>query len=73
MVVFCEELLLLLVCPLSKVPLVYDKANQRLINERDRLYYPIVDGIPILLPQEAKALDEGSLVPCLPILNLPGK
>lgn len=50
------KLLEILVCPLTKVPLVYDAAKQELISERAGLAYPIRDGIPIMLADEARKL-----------------
>ena len=52
------KLLELLVCPLTKETLVYDRANQELISRGARLAYPIRDGIPIMLPDEARALED---------------
>ncbi len=52
------KLLEMLVCPLTKGPLVYDRARQELISEKARLAYPIRDGIPIMLVDEARALDD---------------
>jgi uncharacterized protein YbaR (Trm112 family) len=51
------KLLEILVCPLSKGPLRYDKEAQELISEQARLAYPIRDGIPIMLVDEARSLD----------------
>ncbi len=51
------RLLEILVCPLTKGPLVYDRGKQELISERARLAYPIRDGIPIMLVDEARKLD----------------
>ena len=51
-----SELLKLLVCPATGNPLVYDQKVQLLINEKDGLSYPIVDGIPLLLASEAKKI-----------------
>lgn len=53
-----RRLLEILVCPLSKGPLVYDAARQELISKRAGLAYPIRDGIPIMLAEEARPLDE---------------
>ena len=53
------KLLEILVCPLTKGPLRYDAAAQELISERAGLAYPIRDGIPIMLPDEARAIGEG--------------
>ena len=52
------KLLEILVCPLTKGPLRYDRERQELISERARLAYPVRDGIPIMLVDEARALDE---------------
>jgi uncharacterized protein YbaR (Trm112 family) len=51
------KLLEILVCPLTKGPLVYDRARQELVSKKAGLAYPIRDGIPIMLPDEARALD----------------
>jgi uncharacterized protein YbaR (Trm112 family) len=60
-----KKLLDILVCPLCKGPLVYDKAAQELICRGDRLAYPIRDGIPVMLEEEARELaaDEEVLRP----------
>ncbi len=50
------RLLEVLVCPRTKGPLVYDRANNELISHAAGLAYPIRDGIPIMLPEEARAL-----------------
>lgn len=52
------KLLEILVCPLTKGPLTYDRAAQELISQRARLAYPIRDGIPIMLIDEARSLDD---------------
>ena len=52
------KLLEILVCPLTKGPLVYDRARQELVSKKAGLAYPIRDGIPIMLTDEARALDE---------------
>ena len=52
------KLLELLVCPLTKAPLEYDAEAQELISRQAGLAYPIRDGIPIMLPDEARALEE---------------
>lgn len=46
----------ILVCPVCKGPLVYDKARQELICKADRLAYPIRDDIPVMLESEARRL-----------------
>ena len=51
------KLLEILVCPLTKGPLRYDTQAQELISEQAGLAYPIRDGIPIMLVDEARALD----------------
>ena len=51
------KLLEILVCPLTKGPLEYNAAQQELISRKARLAYPIRDGIPIMLPEEARPLD----------------
>jgi uncharacterized protein len=50
-------LLEILVCPLTKCPLEYDAEKQELISRAAKLAYPIRDGIPIMLPEEARHLD----------------
>ena len=51
------KLLEILVCPVTKEPRVYDAAAQELISEKAKLAYPIRDGIPIMLPDEARPID----------------
>ena len=51
------KLLEILVCPVTKGPLVYDRDKQELISKSARLAYPIRDGIPIMLVDEARKLD----------------
>lgn len=46
----------ILVCPLCKGPLVFNKVNQELVCKGDRLAYPIKDGIPMMLEAEAREL-----------------
>lgn len=53
---FDKTLLQILVCPASKGPLVYDAEKQELVSERAGLAYPIRDGIPIMLIDEARKL-----------------
>ena len=52
------KLLEILVCPLTKEPLRYDAERQELISDRAKLAFPIRDGIPIMLPDEARPLEE---------------
>jgi uncharacterized protein YbaR (Trm112 family) len=51
------RLLEILVCPLTKGRLDYDREKQELVSPSARLAYPIRDGIPIMLPEEARPLD----------------
>ena len=52
------KLLEILVCPLTKGPLRYDAEREELVSEQAGLAYPIRDGIPIMLIDEARRLDE---------------
>jgi hypothetical protein len=52
------KLLELLVCPLTKTSLDYDAERQELISRQAKLAFPIRDGIPIMLPEEARVLTE---------------
>jgi uncharacterized protein len=52
------RLLEILVCPLTKTPLRYDRERQELVSEAARLAYPIRDGVPIMLPDEARKIDD---------------
>lgn len=52
------RLLEILVCPLTKGPLEYDRNSSELISRRAGLAYPVRDGIPIMLPEEARKLVE---------------
>ena len=51
-----KHLLDILVDPVTKGPLVYDKKNQELLSRTSRLAYPVRDGIPVMLPEEAREL-----------------
>jgi uncharacterized protein YbaR (Trm112 family) len=51
-----KKLLDILVCPVSKAPLVYDSARSELVCKASRLAYPIRDGIPVMLEEEARQL-----------------
>jgi uncharacterized protein YbaR (Trm112 family) len=55
------RLLEILVCPRTKTSLVYDAARQELVSRAARLAYPIREGIPIMLEDEARALDDDEL------------
>jgi uncharacterized protein YbaR (Trm112 family) len=50
------KLLQILVCPITKGPLIYNKASNELISKSARLAYPIKDGIPVMLEDEARKL-----------------
>lgn len=52
-----RRLLELLVCPLTKGPLVFDPERGELLSRTAKLAYPVRDGIPIMLPSEARAVD----------------
>ena len=52
------KLLEILVCPLTKGPLQYDRENQELVSRNAKLAYPIRDGIPIMLVDEARELSD---------------
>ena len=51
------KLLEILVCPLTKTTLEYDSTRNELISRKAKLAYPIRDGIPIMLPEEARKLE----------------
>jgi len=51
------KLLEILVCPVTKGPLEFDASRQELISRSARLAYPIRDGIPIMLPEEARKIE----------------
>ena len=53
------KLLDILVCPITKGPLIHDRDKQELISKSARLAYPIRDGIPVMLEEEARKLPEG--------------
>ena len=55
------KLLELLVCPVTKGPLDYDRDHQELISRSARLAYPVRDGIPLLLENEARTLSDEEL------------
>ena len=52
------RLLEILVCPITKTTLEYDAPHQELISRAAKLAYPIRDGIPIMLPEEARSLED---------------
>lgn len=53
-----NKLLAILVCPVTKGKLIYDKDNNELISKSARLAYPIKDDIPIMLESDARALND---------------
>jgi len=52
------KLLELLVCPLTKQPLRFDRERCELVSEKAKLAYPVRGGVPIMLPSEARSLDK---------------
>jgi uncharacterized protein YbaR (Trm112 family) len=52
------RLLEVLVCPVTRAPLEYDRERGELVSRSANLAYPIRDGVPIMLPEEARRLDE---------------
>lgn len=56
-----KRLLEILVCPVTKGPLIYDRARQELISRSARLAYPIRDDIPVMLEEEARELSDDEL------------
>ena len=55
------KLLELLVCPVTKGPLVYDREAQELLSRSARLAYPVKDGIPVLLESDARVMSDEEL------------
>jgi uncharacterized protein YbaR (Trm112 family) len=53
------RLLEVLVCPVSRGALIYDRDRGELISKAARLAYPVRDGVPVMLPEEARPLDDG--------------
>ena len=51
------RLLEMLACPLTKAPLSWDRERKELVSRSARLAYPVRDGVPIMLPSEARRLD----------------
>ncbi len=51
-----EELLAILVCPVTRTPLRWDEARQELVSEAAGLAYPVRDGVPVMLVEEARIL-----------------
>ena len=55
------KLLELLVCPVTKGPLEYDREKQELVSKSARLAYPVRDGLPVMLETEARTLSDAEL------------
>lgn len=55
------KLLEILVCPLTKVPLRYDASKQELLSDQAGLAYPIRDGIPVMLVDEARQMEDSEI------------
>lgn len=55
------KLLEILVCPLTKTSLAYDPGRQELVSRAARLAYPIRDGVPVMLPDEARELTDDDI------------
>ena len=56
MTILDKKLLDILICPVSKKPLSYDEEANELVSEEAGLAYPVKDGIPVMLPEEARKL-----------------
>ncbi len=61
------KLLELLACPLTKGPLTFDEARGELVSRLARLAYPVRDGIPVMLPSEARSIDPDEGAKSLPV------
>jgi len=55
------KMLEMLACPLTKMPLSWDADKSELVSRAARLAYPVRDGVPIMLPSEARRLDDDEL------------
>ncbi len=53
------RLLEILVCPVTHGPLTYDRQRSELVSKSAKLAYPVRDGVPVMLPEEARSLDDG--------------
>lgn len=56
-----KKLLDILACPVTKGPLIYDKTKQELVSKSARLAYPIRDGIPVMLEEDARSLTQAEV------------
>jgi uncharacterized protein len=61
--VIAPELLAILVCPITRTPLIYDEASQELISEAAGVAYPIRQGTPVMLIEEARVLSDQIATP----------
>ena len=52
------RLLEILVCPVTHGPLVYDRAAGELVSKKAKLAYPVRDGVPVMLPEEARRIED---------------
>jgi uncharacterized protein YbaR (Trm112 family) len=57
------KLLEILVCPVTRGPLIYDREKSELVSRAAKLAYPVRQGIPIMLPEEARALTSEEVDP----------
>jgi uncharacterized protein YbaR (Trm112 family) len=57
------KLLEILVCPVTRTPLTYDREKQELVSRAAKLAYPVREGIPIMLPEEARQLTDSEIDP----------
>jgi uncharacterized protein len=57
------KLLEILVCPVTRLPLLYDRERQELVSRAAKLAYPVREGIPIMLPEEARVLSDDEVDP----------
>lgn len=57
------DLIAMLVCPLTRTPLRYDPAARELVSDAAGLAYPVRDGVPVMLVEEARVLDAGEVPP----------
>ena len=57
------KLLEILVCPVTRMPLIYDRERHELVSRAAKLAYPVREGIPIMLPEEARRLSDEEVDP----------
>ena len=60
------KMLELLACPLTTGPLIWDAERCELISKLAKLAYPVRDGIPVMLPSEARTIDPDAVIPAPP-------